>query len=246
LNDQDKLIVALDVATLEEADRTVKTLSSAVKTFKIGKELFTAVGPDAVRMVHAHGGRVFLDLKFHDIPNTVGSACEAATKLGVFMMNVHASGGKNMLFQAVQSVHKTAAEKKIQPPRLLAVTVLTSLTDRDLKEIGVNKKVTKQVEGLALLAQQCGLDGVVASGQEIELLRTAAGKDFLIVTPGVRPVWAAQGDQKRIITPKEAIEKGADYIVVGRPITQAKDPLEAAEKILREIREEEANGARDA
>ena len=237
MSKQDQLIVALDVPTLHEAEKLVKMLSPVVKTFKVGKELFTSAGPDAVRMVHGHKARVFLDLKFHDIPNTVASACEAASRLGVFMMNVHAVGGKNMLFSAVQAVHKTFEKLKHPHPLLLGVTVLTSMTDRDLKEVGVKGRVKEEVEKLARLVQQCGLDGVVASGQEIELIRqrVTGGKPFLIVTPGVRPPWAAHGDQKRIITPKEAIEKGADFVVVGRPITQDKDPREAAEKIISEM-----------
>ncbi len=235
MNPADKLIVALDVADFAQAERLVKTLAPAVQCFKIGKELFTSVGPRALELVHTQKRKVFLDLKFHDIPNTVGSACEAAARHGVFMMNVHASGGKNMMFQAVQSLHKIAEQEKTVRPLLLGVTVLTSLTDRDLAEVGVRKKTAKQVEDLALLAKTCGLDGVVASGQEIEIIRKACGDAFLIVTPGVRPVWAAHGDQKRITTPKEAIEKGASYIVVGRPITQQEHPLEAAEKILKEI-----------
>ena len=231
----DKLIVALDYSDLKEAEKIVKKISPLVKIFKVGKELFTTAGPDAVRMVHAHKCRVFLDLKFHDIPNTVASACEAAAKMGVFMVNVHASGGKNMLFAAVQAVHKFAEDSKKPAPKLLGVTVLTSLQDRDLKEVGVAKKVQDQVKLLAVLSKGCGLDGVVASGQEIPLIRKAAGKDLLIVTPGVRPTWAAHGDQKRIITPKEAVDSGADFIVVGRPITQHPQPLVAAEKILKEI-----------
>ncbi len=232
---KDKLIVALDVSSLKEAEKIVKALTPLVKFFKIGKELFTSAGPEAVRMVRRHKGKVFLDLKFHDIPNTVGAACEVATKLGVSMLNVHASGGKQMLFQAVQAVHKTAAKEKIKPPILLGVTVLTSLTDQDLKETGVHQKVSQQVERLTMLSKICGLDGVVASGQEIHLIRKAAPKPFLVVTPGVRPVWAAHGDQKRIMTPKRAIEEGADFIVVGRPITQDPDPKTAAKKILNEI-----------
>ena len=231
----DKLIVALDFSDLGEAERIVKQISPAVKIFKVGKELFTSAGPAAVEMIHSYKCKVFLDLKFHDIPNTVGSACEVATKLGVFMMNVHALGGKNMMFGAVQSVHKAAGEKKVPAPKVLGVTVLTSLMDRDLKEVGISKKVKQEVKSLALLAQTCGLDGVVASGQEIQLIREAAGKDFLIVTPGVRPVWAAHGDQKRVVTPREAVDWGADFIVVGRPITADKNPAEAAQKILDEL-----------
>ncbi len=213
----------------------VRSLSPVVRTFKVGKELFTSAGPEAIRMIHSQRGRVFLDLKFHDIPNTIGAACEVAARLGVFMMNVHILGGKNMLFNAVQAVHKVAEEKKIPASKLLGVTVLTSMTERDLEEVGIRKKMEAEVRQLALLAHDCGLDGVVASGHEIQLLRKVLPKEFLIVTPGVRPVWAAQGDQKRITTPKEAVRLGADFIVVGRPITQHRNPAEAAEKILEEI-----------
>lgn len=235
MNHSEKLIVALDVPGFEEAEKLVKKLSPMVKTFKVGKELFTSAGPRAVEMIHSHKSRVFLDLKFHDIPNTVASACEAATRLGVFMINVHALGGKTMLFSAVQAVHKVADEKKIEHPLLLGVTVLTSMKDHDLKEVGISKKVSRQVKDLAVLTQQCGLDGVVASPQEIRLIRKHVQGNFLIVTPGVRPVWASHGDQKRVMTPKEAVEEGADYIVVGRPITQDREPASAAEKILKEI-----------
>lgn len=235
MNPKDKLIVALDVSTLKEAEKLVKTLSRQVRTFKIGKELFTSVGPKVVEMVHSRKGRVFLDLKFHDIPNTVGAACEAATRLKVFMMNVHASGGRQMLYGAVQAVHKTAEAMKIAPPLLVGVTVLTSLKDEDLKDIGCRNNVEKQVETLAALSKSCGLDGVVASAHEIAIIRKSAGKDFLVVTPGVRPVWAARGDQKRVMTPKEAVAAGADYIVIGRPITQADDPAKAAKDVIKEI-----------
>ena len=231
----EKLIVALDVSTIAEAEKLVKLLSPLVAVFKVGKELFTASGPAVIQMTQAYRSKVFLDLKFHDIPNTVGSACEAAVRHKVFMLNVHALGGKQMMFQAVQSVHKTAAELGIEPPRLLGVTVLTSMKDNELKEIGISKKLEKEVVNLAVLAKSCGLDGVVASAHEIEPIRKMTDKEFLIVTPGVRPVWAAHGDQKRVMTPKEAIEKGADFIVVGRPITQNPSPLEAAEKVLAEI-----------
>lgn len=232
---KDKLIVALDVSSSKEAEKLVKTLSPVVKIFKVGKELFTSAGPEVVRMIQARRAKVFLDLKFHDIPNTVAAACEAATRLGVFMLNVHALGGKHMLFSAVQAVHKTAAELKRTPPLLVGVTVLTSLSEKDLVDVGIKAKLKKEVEKLALLSKTCGLDGVVASAQEIEIIRKAAGKDFIIVTPGVRPLWASKGDQKRVMTPREAIEKGANFIVVGRPITQASDPKDAAKKILAEM-----------
>ncbi len=232
---KDRLIVALDVPSLKEAEKLVKTLSPAVNIFKVGKELFTSAGPDVVKMIHAKKKKVFLDLKFHDIPNTVGSACEAAAKLGVFMLNVHVSGGRAMLYAAAQSVAKGSRGRKTKAPILLGVTVLTSMTEEDLKETGVKKKVQDQVRDLAKLAQNCGLDGVVASGQEIELIRKATSPSFIIVTPGVRPLWAAHGDQKRIVTPVQAMQKGAHFIVVGRPITQSTDPCKAARDILEEI-----------
>ena len=234
----EKLIVALDVPDLKQAEVLVEKLSPLVKIFKIGKELFTSAGPEAVRMVHAHKCRVFLDLKFHDIPNTVASACEAAAKMGVFMMNVHALGGKTMMVNAVKAVHQVAEGKKTPAPKMLGVTVLTSMKDADLKEVGFSKKVAQEVPILALLAMNSGLDGVVASAHEIPIIRNVAGKNFLIVTPGVRPVWAAHGDQKRVVTPAEAVSAGADYIVVGRPITQHPQPLVGAEKILKEIERE--------
>ena len=230
-----RLIVALDVPNIGEAEKLVKLLSPLVEVFKVGNELFTASGPSAIQMIHSYGSQVFLDLKFYDIPNTVGSACEAAVRYKVFMLNVHSLGGKQMMFQTVQSVHKTAEELGIVPPKVLGVTILTSMKDLDLKEVGITKKLEKEVVSLAELAKACGLDGVVASAHEIELIRQKTAPDFLIVTPGVRPVWAAHGDQKRVMTPKEAIEKGANFIVVGRPITQSPSPLEATEKVLSEI-----------
>lgn len=236
MNPEEKLIVALDYDDFQKAEGTINTLSGLIKIYKVGKELFTSSGPRVIEAIHATGAKVFLDLKYHDIPNTVGAACAAATKLGVFMLNVHALGGKNMLYTAVQQMHKTAEELNVTPPKLLAVTVLTSLTDHDLKEVGIRRKVKKEVLSLASLAKDCGLDGVVASGHEIKAIRRKTGKEFLIVTPGVRPIWAAQGDQKRIVTPREAIEAGADFIVIGRPITQDLDPRRAAQKILDEIK----------
>ncbi len=234
---QDKLIVALDVSNLNDAEKLVKTLLPAVKIFKIGKELFTAEGPRAVEMVHSRGGKVFLDLKFHDIPSTVAGACEAAVRHGVFMMNVHALGGREMLQAAVGATRRLPAGEAgvARTTIVLGVTVLTSLSQNDLDEIGISKKLEDEVRDLAKLAKECGLNGVVASPREIEIIRKTCGKDFLIVTPGVRPAWASAGDQQRVMTPKEAVDKGASYIVVGRPITQAEDPKEAAERILNEM-----------
>ncbi len=227
-----KLIVALDVPTLEQARKLVETLSPAVEYFKIGKELFTSEGPAVVKMVHDLGGKVFLDLKFHDIPNTVAGAVRSAAKLGVWMVNVHASGGADMMREAAN-----AAAASSKPPIVIGVTVLTSMNEEGLKEIGVSGvAVGEQVVRLAKLAKSNGLGGVVASAQEAPSLRRAFGKDFLIVTPGVRPAGAAVGDQKRVLTPKDAIAAGADCLVVGRPITESPDPKAAAEAILKEMK----------
>ncbi len=233
IKNTDKLIVALDAPDRIEAEKIVKTLAGSVSMFKVGKELFTACGPSVVEMVHAHGARVFLDLKFHDIPNTVAAACTAAAKLGVYIVNVHASGGRKMMSEAAAALKKFPEGKR---PLLIGVTVLTSMAETDLAEVGVTHGLDRQVASLARLAKESGLDGVVASGRELAIIRQEVPGDFLIITPGVRPAWAAQGDQKRVVTPREAIEKGADFIVVGRPITQHPDPREAAKKILEEIR----------
>jgi orotidine-5'-phosphate decarboxylase len=227
-----KLIVALDVPTLAQAQKLVETLKDTVEYFKVGKELFTSEGPAVVQMVHDHGAKVFLDLKFHDIPNTVAAAVRAAAKLGVWMVNVHASGGAAMMKEAAQ-----AAAAAPKPPLVIGVTVLTSMNEEGLKEIGVaGSAVGEQVVRLARLAKSSGLSGVVASAQEATMLRRSFGKDFLIVTPGVRPAGAAVGDQKRVLTPKDAIAAGADCLVVGRPITESADPRAAAEAILKEMK----------
>jgi orotidine-5'-phosphate decarboxylase len=226
----DRLIVALDTADAGRAEALVAELGGAVRSFKVGSELFTAAGPRAVEMVHRKGGRVFLDLKFHDIPNTVAGAVRAAAGLGIWMANVHASGGRRMLEEAVRA--RDAAGSKM---KLLGVTVLTSLADEDLREIGVAEKLGDQVLALAALARDAGLDGVVASPEEAPAIRHLGGPGFLIVTPGVRPAWAARHDQKRVATPREALARGADCVVVGRPITEAENPAEAARKVLMEI-----------
>ena len=227
-----KLIVALDVPTPSAAQKLVETLSPAVQHFKIGKELFTSEGPAVVRMVHDRGGRVFLDLKYHDIPNTVAGAVRAAAQLGVWMVNVHAAGGSEMMREAAR-----AAASSPKPPIVIGVTVLTSMNEEGLKEIGVaGSAVGEQVVRLAKLAKSSGLSGVVASAQEATTLRRAFGKDFLIVTPGVRPAGSAVGDQKRVLTPAAAVAAGADCLVVGRPITEDADPRAAAEAILKEMK----------
>jgi len=227
----ERIIVALDRPTLKEAERVLKALGGVISFFKIGKELFTAVGPGSVQLVKEHGGRVFLDLKFHDIPNTVRGAVRSAIGLGVDMLKVHASGGLKMMRSAVEARQGASARSL-----LLAVTVLTSIDDAALRnELRVPHDAGDQVLHLARLAQQAGLDGVVASPWEIGAIRANLGADFRIVTPGIRPKWAEAGDQKRVMTPREAIGAGADYIVIGRPITAAQDPAEAVLRILREI-----------
>jgi orotidine-5'-phosphate decarboxylase len=227
---RDRLIVALDVLHSAQAQALVRALGDTVSTYKIGKQLFTAEGPSLVRELVAAGRRVFLDLKFHDIPATVAGGVSSAAELGVSMLTVHASGGTKMLRAAVE-----AARKSKVPPLVLAVTVLTSLTDEDLQETGVQGRAQDQVLRLAALARAAGCDGIVASPQEVRELRRQLGDGFAIVTPGVRPAGAAANDQQRIATPAEAIAAGATHVVVGRPITAAKEPAAAARAILEEI-----------
>ena len=232
---ESRIITALDVDALEKAKRLVKLLKNDVAAFKIGKQLFTRCGPDAVRMVHDEGGRVFLDLKFHDIPTTVAKASVEVLRLGVFMFNMHASGGLDMMKKSVAAVKERAAEMEQKKPIILAVTVLTSQGPEELKRLGINMGMEEMVVNLASLAKEAGVDGVVASPKEISAIRETCGKDFVIVTPGIRPVASSKDDQKRIMTPLEAVNAGADYIVVGRPITQAEDPLAAVQSINSEF-----------
>lgn len=227
---QDSLIVALDVSKAADAQRIVRQVGRLAGFYKVGKQLFTAEGPQVVRDLVGSGHRVFLDLKYHDIPNTVGKAVAEACRLGVSMLNVHASGGSRMLKAAVE-----AASSSANKPLLLAVTVLTSLNDEDMQEIGIAGRTLDQVLRMANLARDCGCGGVVASPREIRQLRQAMGTGFAIVTPGVRPAGSDKGDQERSATPAEAISAGASHIVVGRPITAAPDPAEAARRILDEI-----------
>lgn len=235
LRAKDRLIVALDVDGLREAESVIEKLGSAVSTFKIGSQLFTAAGPAAVKLVRKSGGRVFLDLKFHDIPNTVAGAVREAARLGVFMLNVHASGGSLMLRAAADALSE--AREKEEAPILIAVTLLTSLDRAALqRELNVPLPVEAQVLHLAGLAKSAGLQGCVASPQEIRPLRNAFGRDWVIVTPGVRPAGSSQDDQVRVATPEAAIKAGADYLVVGRPILEASDPAAMAETIIASIR----------
>ena len=222
-----RVIVALDFANPMRALALADRLDPALCALKVGKELFVIAGPEPVRWMIERGFNVFLDLKFHDIPNTVAQACAAATKLGVWMLNVHAAGGRAMLEAAHKAVAGAAAEAGRAPPLLIAVTVLTSLADADLRETGVAGTATQQALDLARLASSCGLDGVVCSAVEAPALRAAQGRDFKLVTPGIRPAGSSRDDQARIITPEAAVANGADFLVIGRPITQAADPLAA-------------------
>jgi len=222
-----RVIVALDFADPANALALAGRLDPATCALKVGKEMFVTAGPEPVRAMIARGFRVFLDLKFHDIPNTVGLACAAATRLGVWMLNVHAAGGAAMLAAARAAVDEAAAKERTPPPLLIAVTVLTSLKDADLRDTGVEGDTTRQALRLAQLAAAGGLDGVVCSAQEAPALRAAQGSDFKLVTPGIRLPGSAADDQSRIITPEVAIANGADYLVIGRPITAAPDPVAA-------------------
>ncbi len=232
----DRLIVALDVEALAEAERLVDRLRGVVTRFKIGSQLFTAAGPAAVESVHKRGAEVFLDLKFHDIPNTVAGAAREAARMGVLMFNVHASGGRAMMTAAAEGAAAATKELGGRRPLALAVTVLTSLDRSALsRELAVAASVEEHVLHLARLAAEAGLDGCVASPNEIAPLRTSLGPAWVIVTPGVRPAGSATGDQVRIATPRAAAQAGADYLVVGRPITAAADPARAAEAVLGEM-----------
>lgn len=224
------IIVALDYNDPEKAMAMVDQLDAARCRVKIGKELFTYAGPDLVRCVQDKGFEVFLDLKFHDIPNTVAKACAAAAELGVWMLTVHASGGQEMMLAAREGVSSAS-----RAPLLVAVTVLTSMQASDLTLLGVDRSLEEQVMRLASLAQQSNMDGVVCSAQEVIELRKLLSENFSLVTPGIRPAGAASGDQKRVMTPAEAIRAGSNYLVIGRPITQARDPKSALNAIFDEI-----------
>ncbi len=234
-NPKDRLIVALDVDSADKALGLVEKLKNDVRFFKVGFELFSSTGPGIIEPIREKSCGIFLDLKFHDIPNTVVKASVAITKLGVYMFNVHALGGYDMMKEVAEAVEEEAQRAGVAQPRILAVTILTSMDEKALKAVGIDDNMKKEVLRLALMARDAGLDGVVASPSEAKLIRENLGEDFLIVTPGVRPAMALAHDQKRIATPKEAIRQGADFIVVGRPVTEAKDPAAAARQILEEM-----------
>lgn len=227
-----KIIVALDYPDAATALALVARLQPSLCRLKVGKELFTVAGPQLLEQLMQRGFEIFLDLKFHDIPNTTAQACKAAASLGVWMVNVHASGGRKMMETAREALANFA-----QPPKLIAVTVLTSMAPADLAEVGINVSPAEQVLRLAKLTQASGLDGVVCSAQEAAILRQHLGQDFCLVTPGIRPADAASDDQSRIMTPRAALENGASYLVIGRPITKAADPLLALQTISKDLGE---------
>ncbi len=234
----EKIIVALDVATFDKATELMDQLDETARALKVGSQLFTSIGPDVIREVKKRGKWLFLDLKFHDIPNTVARAAEVATELGVDMFNIHISGGLEMMRSAAEATKSKASELGIEKPIVLGVTILTSIDAPTLQEVfGSTKSLEEQVVHMAKLAQRAGLDGVIASPQEIKSIRTACGDDFVIVTPGVRPEWASSDDQKRTMTPGEALAAGASYVVIGRPIRQAPEPANALARILQEVGE---------
>ena len=234
---KDRIILALDVDSLGAAEETVGMLKGHVGAFKIGFELFVSEGPAVVRAVQRHGGRVFLDLKFHDIPNTVAKAVRAAVRMGAAFLDVHASGGRAMMSAASKAAEAEALSYGGPAPVCLAVTVLTSLGEKDLRDdLGMDCTPLERVVSFARMAKECGMGGVVASPMEVSGIRQAVGEGFVIVTPGVRPAWANKDDQKRVATPAEAIKAGADFLVIGRPILKAKDPVEAADMVAEEIR----------
>jgi len=235
VNSKNRLIVALDFDSEAKAVKMAGKLKNEVRFFKIGLELFSYCGPKIVDKIMEKGFEVFLDLKFHDIPNTVLKAAVAATRLEVYMFNVHALGGYEMMKNSARAARDEAERLNLRKPKILAVTILTSMDENGLKKLGLNVNIKAEVLKLAKLAKEAGLDGVVASPQEAKSIREELGSNFLIVTPGVRPAAGDPGDQKRIATPGEAIKSGASFIVVGRPIIEAKDPAETARRILKEI-----------
>ncbi|NNE99588.1 MAG: orotidine-5'-phosphate decarboxylase [Pyrinomonadaceae bacterium] len=233
---KNRIIVALDVPTADEALRHIDELRNEVGAFKIGLQLITAAGTPFIREVVEDGVKLFLDTKFHDIPTTVAKASMEVARLGVWMFNIHASGGFEMMAQTVDAVRKVCSRDNLTKPKIIGVTVLTSSDQETLRQIGIVREVKDQVRNLALLSEKAGLDGVVASPQEVSLIRESiSNPEFMVVTPGIRPSFAAADDQKRTMSPKEATQNGANLIVIGRPILQADSPIEAVRAILSEM-----------
>jgi orotidine-5'-phosphate decarboxylase len=239
---KEKIILALDLPSAEEARKTVKLFRGEVGAFKIGLQLFTSAGASFVRELTADGIKVFLDLKFHDIPNTVAGAAAEAARMGIWMFNVHALGGSEMMRAAVDRVRDVCAKESLTQPKMIAVTVLTSAAGQTLEEVGIQNEPSVQVLKLAQLASECEMDGVVASAHEIGLIRRGiVKKDFLIVTPGIRPAFATTDDQKRVMTATEAITAGSDHLVIGRPVLNAADPVQAVRAIIEEMKNAQAH-----
>ncbi|MCD8198946.1 MAG: orotidine-5'-phosphate decarboxylase [Phascolarctobacterium sp.] len=232
----DRLIVALDFPTSEEAKKCVRELGESVSYYKVGMELYYAAGNEIISFLKEEGKKVFLDLKLQDIPNTVAHAMTVLAALGADMLNLHATGGRKMMLEAAEAVHEAAAKEGKKPPKLLAVTVLTSMDEIQFADLNYKNTIAEQVIALASLAKEAGMDGVVASPKEAAAIRRACGRDFLIVTPGVRPIGAALDDQSRVATPAAALKNGATHIVVGRPVTKAENRRAAAEAIASEIK----------
>lgn len=226
------MIVALDVSTKEEAIRLVKVLTPQVKIFKVGLKLFLKLGTEAIDLIHSFGAQVFLDLKFLDIPFQVREACRQMVRVKVAMFTLHTLGGLEMLKEGVRAVQEEAKARKLEPPQVLGVTILTSLSKNDLKALSISQELKDEVVTLAGLAKKAGLDGVVASPQEVPVLRKTFGPKFLIVTPGIRPLKGPVQDHKRVLTPIQAFELGASHLVIGRPITRSQDPAKALNKIF--------------
>jgi orotidine-5'-phosphate decarboxylase len=236
LKARERILVALDTPDLTRAAAISEDLKGLVGGMKIGKEFFTANGPDGVRAA-VSGQPLFLDLKFHDIPNTVAGAIRSACHLHPMIVNVHAAGGRAMMQAAAEAAREASEDLEIERPLVIAVTLLTSLDQSDLDEVGIKGPVQDRVVALARLAQDCGLDGVVCSAREIAALREACGPAFKLVVPGIRPAWSETGDQKRVMTPAQAVASGADYLVIGRPISAAADPAAAAKRVIAELEE---------
>ncbi|MDH4027935.1 MAG: orotidine-5'-phosphate decarboxylase [Nitrospirota bacterium] len=232
----ERIILAVDVNGYDEAVDMLERFRDHIDIFKVGSELFTSTGPKIVEKIHSMGKKVFLDLKFHDIPNTVSKTAQAVAELGVFMFNVHTLGGLEMMKQAAEALSTYALRNNVDRPKLIGVTVLTSIDKKTLHdELGIELRMEAQVRHLAGLARRAGLDGVVASPEDAAMIRSRFEKGFLIVTPGIRPSWAAKDDQKRAMTPKEALRSGADYLVIGRAVTAQPDPAAALKRIEEEL-----------
>ncbi len=230
---KEKIIVALDVETASEAREIVAELHEEVGAFKIGLQLFTSAGSSFVRELVNSGVKIFLDVKFHDIPNTVAKASIEVARLGVWMFNIHALGGGEMIFKTVEAVGEVCERENLVKPKIIGVTILTSSSQETLNQIGIEKEITSQVLNLAQISAKYGLDGVVASPLETRLIRGVIGEQFLIVTPGIRPNLETKDDQKRVMTAKEAVENGSDYVVIGRPILQAEDKSAAVRQLFK-------------